>query len=851
MLIDAGYVVVGGLIATVVAWPIYQHPQALLVGVVGTLLGTLLALGGRLLRLPWWADAAAAVGAYLLVSVPLAIPGLFPARWLDGLRDAVLGVVLGWKQLVTLDMPLGDYQAVLVPLLVVTLFGAFAATRIAVSARRAVILAPIIVFAMSAFGVAFGTSQILASAPFRRLPPLPGLGYLMTAQVLIAAGVVLVVATVGWSALRARQERREALARAAGVAETQVRVHRGSAGALLRRGGLATGMLVVAILVAGAVAVPALQLDREVIRDSTRPLELVAPDASPLESYRQWVDDGRFEEELFTVEAGEGVDRLRFAVLDAFDGVRFQVGDSDGGARFARLPSTVGGGEAVRVEVADGYRQPWVPVPGDLASAASFPVPGDRAIALEDGTYYAVDGSAAIVLAPGAAGAAGAPGLVAGDALVIAGVPVADAREAIGAATGGPPRHGVDEDAFPELTAWLRSQGVAADGRGLLAAVDALRSRGYLSHALLDGEATAWFADARERAGDFEFKESRAGHSTARIEALFAQLLERQRQVLGASGAVPVGADAAALVAGVGDDEQFAAAGALLAWALGFDARVVVGVHLLETEAMRPPDGSAPAVEACAAVADGEYRCEGRHVGAWIEVRVGDRWVPLDTSPQFVRPPQENREGELPPPHGTQPERPVASLVDPPNAPPTEGDAGAAPSDPIEVLPPEAFPVLWVVGLSLGAAGLLVLPAIVLLATKALRRVRRRAGDPEASIVGAWEELVDDAVDLRQLDLTAGTRRAVAARLGAPAALRLAELADRAVFAERPPVEADRDGAWELLAEAREDFREGVAFWHRVGAALDPRSFARHLGSGPTMRPRAVRRGIRLAGEVR
>src|SRR5690606_35596225 len=114
----------------------------------------------------------AAVAAYLLLAVALAVGWLFPDRWLDRLRDAAFGVILGWKQLLTLDLPLGDYQAVLVPLLVVTLFGSYAATRLA-GAGRAALVTPLILFAMAGFGIAFGTSEILSSAPVRWVPSIP------------------------------------------------------------------------------------------------------------------------------------------------------------------------------------------------------------------------------------------------------------------------------------------------------------------------------------------------------------------------------------------------------------------------------------------------------------------------------------------------------------------------------------------------------------------------------------------------------------------------------------------------------------------------------------------------------
>ena len=70
----------------------------------------------------------------------------------------------------------------------------------------------------------------------------------------------------------------------------------------------------------------------------------------------------------------------------------------------------------------------------------------------------------------------------------------------------------------------------------------------------------------------YSFKASASGHSLARIDALFARLLERETD--------PRAEASGNYVAAVGDDEQFAVATALVAAELGFPARVVVGARL-------------------------------------------------------------------------------------------------------------------------------------------------------------------------------------------------------------------------------------------------------------------------------
>lgn len=133
------------------------------------------ALVSRYLRWGVLLSATTAAAVYLIVAVPLAIPsGLtsVPAA-LAGVRDAVFGVVVGWKQILTLKPPLGEYQAVLVPFLLVMFFGAFAATLLVTHRGRRAVLAPVVLSAMSVFGIAFGL--IGTSAPVSilgfRFPP--------------------------------------------------------------------------------------------------------------------------------------------------------------------------------------------------------------------------------------------------------------------------------------------------------------------------------------------------------------------------------------------------------------------------------------------------------------------------------------------------------------------------------------------------------------------------------------------------------------------------------------------------------------------------------------------------------
>src|SRR5690606_37941780 len=337
---------------------------------------------------------------------------------------------------------------------------------------------------------------------------------------------------------------------------------------------------------------------------------------SPLASYRGWFAQGAYGTELFRVTGAGGLDRVRIATLDAYDGQAFRVstGDADA-ARFTRVPRTAGEEATTTITIGPGYTGVWVPLgeAGDVAPVFT----GPNAEALADGYYADAALDAGVVVTDAAGG-----GLRDGDSYRI---PATEPRtnDGFAASVGGDAK--LDEDAYPALAAWVEQQELGRSGADLVELVDRLRARGYLSHALRsDDDAADWIAALQARA-DYEFTASRAGHSASRIEELFTSLVEQQRRA-GDDAPEPL------LIAGIGDDEQFATAAALLARSLGFESRVVVGVRLGDT-------GSDTGVEPCAEV------CTGANVTAWAEARAASGgWVVLDATPQFAEAPSTRSE---------------------------------------------------------------------------------------------------------------------------------------------------------------------------------------------------------------
>lgn len=786
------YVLVGIGLATVAAWPLYAAPRVVVVGVVGGLLGMIVALVSRVLRWNLLLASLVAAGVYVVAAAPLAVPSSLTSipAFFAGVRDAVLGVALGWKQILTLNPPLGEYQAVLVPLLVVVLFGSFVATLLVLDARRRAAWAVAVVSAMSLFGISFGLIGTSA--------PITVFGVTLPAPREWVLGVAVFLAGLVWLVGRSRFQRAEALR---AVAARNVTRRAAPVWLGIRRH-LLSGVLLIVALAAGVAVVPAAAgwSDRTVLRDDVEPMVVVQQQISPLATYRAWFTTSALDRTVFSIRGETGdLERIRIATLDAYDGEDFHIATDD---RFSRLPRAAAPGAgriSLDVTIGEGYEGIWVPAPAGLAQAPTFA--GDRADALADGFHIDDEGDTAITIAETPAGG---EGLVPGDRYEVL-VDAPEETPSLSEVSGGESR--LDREAYPALTEWASMQELPRTGAGYLELIDRLRARGYLSHALLEDEqASAWVA-ALKGADGYSFAASYAGHSASRIEELFTSLVDQQRRA---------GADATPemLVSAVGDDEQFAVAAALLADFWGLESRVVLGARL-------PAAEEVPGIPAC------ETECTGANMTAWVEVRApGGEWTPVDVTPQYALLPSTITEGEQLPEHPTVPEQPRSEALDPPQA---QSDSRNT-DTPTEITDSGTVATLLaiarIVGLSLLTLLLLVLPLLVVLFAKRSRqRSRRYAADPESRLVGAWEELVDLYVDDERPMPASGTRVQAARAVDRPSAIRLAELVDHAVFAAHPPTDADAEVAWGLVDAERADIREHRRRWQRLASMFGLRSF--------------------------
>ncbi|MFW2512697.1 transglutaminase domain-containing protein [Demequina sp. SO4-13] len=792
VLTNAVFVIVGSAIAAWSLHPVYESTRYLLTVGVAIIAGAAVAVACERSRRGAGTAVVLALVVYVVGGALLAIGGPFdgPEAWSSTAAELARGPVLGWKEIVTLPLPLGEYRATLVPVfalfLVATLLATWAATR----SRRLWGLGAAVLGALLGASIALGPAA-RADAVVDGV-----LGTYLTREFAVGVAMfILVLAWFGWRATYVRQ-RAIGIARAGEDARLVRRPRVRVLGGVAAMAAITVAATAMATLVAGPIAA---ETPRDVARTAIDPRLTVAQAVSPLASYRSYFEDDAYDAVLFSVNTSTDTpQRVRLAALQHFDGETFSAyaGPDAPPVRFRRIPSSIAadsGTVTVRGDITVGAGGGiWVPLLGPLGSVQFH---GPRQAQLLDGFYYLDEGATGVIGAEG--------GIVAGDSYTVEGHLPAETQQ-LADLGGSPGAATIDSALIPQsLSDWVALQAVSRDGAGLDQLLTRLRERGYLSHALDEGEATAsWQSDLP----GYVFASSPAGHSYDRLDRLFSSLIAREEEV----GANP----RASLVAAVGDDEQFAAAAALLAAELGFPSRVVVGARLAE------PDGAAWTVPACES---GE--CRGRNLTAWVEVQGSDgTWVEADVSPQHESPlaPEVSQQTDPEYPTALDPQR--AEPILPPPSQRGASDEDAARDD------GQHGSAGWLAtALRLGGIGLLALlvlcgPFLLVIAWKAARRARRRKGDPRDSVHRGWDEYVDTAVEAGLDPVALGTRAETAAAFGPDRGARIATLADRATFSDAEMTAQEAEELWALVDGDRAARLRGRGWWARMRMRVSLRS---------------------------
>lgn len=507
-------------IASAALWPIYQSAELLVLVVVVTVTGSVIAIAGAIFRWSSFVLLLVSMLAYLALGVPLAVPGralfgILPSG--PGLLDLVAGTALSWKQLLTITLPAGSYQGLLIPAFLLVLLTVVISLSVSLRAKYGElgVLGPIVLFLAA---IAFGSTR--STWPIE-------LSLGLTAAILLWL--------IWWRWYRRRTLIR-LLARQAADADGRP-LDTMPDHVLVGFPALASAGLIMAIAAGAAIGAAAVLPptgDRVVLRSSIAVPFDPREYPSPLVGFRKYEQVARADDTMFTVSGLPEGGRIRIATLDSYDGIVYSVGSgrlTSASGSFTRVPyafdqSAVRGSEVKLGVTVVGYTGVWLPTIGKFES---IEFSGADAAGLRDSFHYNdITGTAAVVRP-----------LTSGDSYTLSAVlpkgPTSEQRSGLQPGSVEVPRTTVlPNELSVALDGYVR--GIASPGDRLAAMVAGLKTNGYISHGVSPKDPP-----------------SRSGHAADRI----TELLTDQRMI--------------------GDQEQYAVTAALMAKELGFPARVVFG----------------------------------------------------------------------------------------------------------------------------------------------------------------------------------------------------------------------------------------------------------------------------------
>lgn len=412
----------------------------------------------------------AAVGGWFLIGTPLVMPSAGIAGFVPtarSLRGLATGPVTAWRDMLTLQPPIGETGNLLAAPAAAALVAALLATLISLRSRHPTL-------AWLPLAVAWALAVTLGSS---------------VAILPVAVGALFFVVLLLWTSHR----------RATGSAV----LVGGTSRPLLVRGALGA----LALLVAGALAVAAVPLlapaaPRVTARQAVEPPIDIEAFTSPLQAFRANVTKHE-DTVLLEVRGVEEGEFIRVATLDRYDGVSFNVAttqdDDAAESTFTRVGEWIAddteGPEAEIGVTVHGYDGVWVPTVG---RTTQIRFDGDREVALAENFYYNHDSGTGITLA----------GLQPSDSYSLEAVtPQRPGDEEIAEAAAGTQRIPADSGVPDELRelAHTWGDGPVTAGAKALALEKNLHDGGWFSH----GQA----AEAH----------SNSGHSGARLATLVAK----------------------------------------------------------------------------------------------------------------------------------------------------------------------------------------------------------------------------------------------------------------------------------------------------------------------------------------
>ena len=799
-------------------WPIYQDGYMFLSVGLGLAVGFTISWIQASRKLSIISTALSVLVAFVVLVLPATNPRAManPSLLLSGWFESITSPVYAWKQLVTVELPVGTYHALLAP--------AFLSYLIAGAVFGWVFFGPISRFWLAAYpvvalvimGISFGNASVPGDLKIMDIS--------LPISTPMAAGSMLFALLVVYLNWGSRAARRATLnnkneTKNSALAGWQRKASRNLAAVAVVAITLSgTGYLMTTLGYSGT---------RIVLRSDVALRETLQAQSSPLSSYREYFADSKLlNSSILSYSANGAPDRIRIATMPFYDGESFTVAPTkpisgSDNFFFARVPSSLpptSNGPEKKVTISVGKLDSiWVPL---VAGVRQVEFTGSRALKLSDLLFVNRDTATGAVVTDNENDAQ----LVPNSNDITYTVTYNQVSQPEPSAIE-PHNSNIDASLIPEeLGNWLEKHKDVGVGNAtdIVKLASLLRDRGYLSHSFVapaKSETASW----ADNLSSYEFFQSNAGHNVGRINKMFAEINAREQD--------PKSRNSKNLVSTAGDDEQFATAIALIASAKGYQARVVVGFR---TNLV--PDIAG--VSSCKVVKK-LGTCTGANLAAWAEIRgTNDQWLAIDATPQFAKKMNLQPIGTSYVPNPTKSGEDKASVLPPAKATPSsDSECRKHPNTPdcnpddtwLKVL---AFLVNYVVPVLVTGlvVGVFAAPfAFVVLTKRNRRRSRREAEEPEVQVIGAWEEYIDLLVDHGSPLPRSQTRKELAALYQTTDIQELAELADLAAFSPRMPNDEETERAWAIYdAEAAQLHKKSKRI-QRIKAILSLRSFLRNV----------------------
>lgn len=290
-------------------------PYYLLSGFGGIILGLGIGVLNAHLRLGLLVTTAITLGAYLVFGTLLAVPdaaiaGFVPT--LDSLRTLLLGVVFAWKDMLTVGVPVGSANGVLIVPFLSSMIMALVAAVLTWRVRSTYLpLLPVLLLFVT--GIAFSTNAAFLT---------------------VERGIGLTVLGIAWATFR-RDALRRSSTRRVSVNNPQADAATARK-ASLRRLGMAAAVIAVSVGIT-ALSAPLVTAgnERKVLRNVVVPPFDPKDYITPLASFRTYVKDKK-DDTLFVVKGLPRDGRVRLGALDAFNGTNYNM-DPNGSGNFSKV----------------------------------------------------------------------------------------------------------------------------------------------------------------------------------------------------------------------------------------------------------------------------------------------------------------------------------------------------------------------------------------------------------------------------------------------------------------------------------------------------------------------------------